>query len=148
NQSLIAGTETDFSEVTRLLQKAGMQERILGRVDPDESIASKTMGSFTNLSELLKLYPVKEIIFCESKLSFKKIIKVMPQLPAHLRIKLFITGTQTLIGSGSKNEPGKHISKVSGFRLALPVNRRNKNLSDVITAFIFLITFPVHLIIK
>lgn len=148
NQTLIAGTENDFNEVNRLLQKAGMQERILGRVDPDEENTSKTIGAFNNLSELLKLYPVKEIIFCESKLSFKKIIEVIPELPAHIRIKLFVAGTHTLIGSGSKDEPGNYISKDSEFRLALPVNRRNKNLADVIIAFFFLITFPVHLFIK
>lgn len=148
NQTLIAGTENDFNEVTGLLQKAGIQERILGRVNPDESNTTKTMGSFNNLGKLLKLYPVKEIIFCEANLSFKKIIEAMPLLPAHLRIKLFVPGTHTLIGSGSKHDPGKYISKDSGFRLARPVNQRNKNLTDVIIAFLFLITFPVHLIIK
>jgi O-antigen biosynthesis protein len=148
NQTLIAGTENDFSEVTRLLQEAGMQERILGRVDPDESTTTKTIGPFNNINELLKLYPVKEIIFCESRLSFKKIIEVMQELPAQLRVKLFITGTHTLIGGGSKNEPGKYISRDAGFRLALPVSQRNKNLADVIIAFLFLITFPVHFIIK
>jgi GT2 family glycosyltransferase len=148
NQTLIAGTENDFNEVNRLLQKTGMQERILGRVDRDEENTSKTIGAFNNLSELLKLYPVKEIIFCESKLSFKKIIEVIPELPAHIRIKLFVAETHTLIGSGSKDEPGNYISKDSEFRLALPVNRRNKNLADVIIALFFLITFPVHLFIK
>ena len=148
NQTLIVGTENDFNEVNRLLQTAGMQERILGRADPDEENTSKTIGAVNNLSELLKLYPVKEIIFCESKLSFKRIIEVIPQLHRHLRIKLFVAGTHTLIGSVSKDEHGNYISKDSGFRLALPVNRRNKNLADVIIALFFLITFPVHLIIK
>jgi O-antigen biosynthesis protein len=148
NQTLIVATENDFNEVTMLLQNAGMQERILGRVDPGDTNTSKTIGAFNNLSEILKLYPVKEIIFCENNLSFKKIIEVLPHLAAHLRIKLFVAGTHTLIGSGSKDGPGKYVSKESGFRLALPVNRRNKDLTDVIIAFLFLITFPVHFIIK
>src|ERR1019366_6594394 len=40
NQTLIAGTQNDFNELNELLQKAGMQERILGRVDPDEANTS------------------------------------------------------------------------------------------------------------
>ncbi len=148
NQTLIVGTESDFNEVNVLLQKAGMQERVLGRVNPDEVNADKTMGNFNDLSKILKLYPVKEIIFCEGRLFFKNIIAVMPQLPGHLRIKLFTTATNTLIGSGNKDEPGNYISKDYGFRLALPVNRRNKQLTDIGIAFLFLITFPVHLIFK
>lgn len=148
NQTVIAGTENDFNEVNALLQKAGMQERVLGRIEPGEATELKTIGSFNNLSGLLQLYPVKEIIFCEGKLSFKKIIEVLPHLPPHLRIKLYAAGLHTLIGSRSKNEAGNYISKDSGFRLTQPVSRRNKTLADVIIAFLFLITFPLHLIIK
>ena len=148
NQTLIAGTQYDFNELSDLLLKAGMHERILGRVDPDETNSSRSIGAFKNLSELLKSYPVKEIIFCERNLSFKKIIEAMPELPAKLRIKLFVSGTNTLIGSDSKNEPGNYISKDTFFRLALPVNRRNKNLADMIISLFFLISFPIHFLIK
>ena len=72
----------------------------------------------------------------------------MPELPAKLRIKLFVSGTNTLIGSDSKNEPGNYISKDTFFRLALPVNRRNKNLADMIISLFFLISFPIHFLIK
>ena len=72
----------------------------------------------------------------------------MPQLPAHVRIKLFTAGAHTLIGSGNKNETGNYISKDPLFRLSMPVSKRNKYLTDVMIAFFFLITFPVHLIIK
>ena len=129
-------------------KKPVCRKEYLGRVDPDEVNADKTMGNFNDLNKILKLYPVKEIIFCEGRLFFKNIIAVMPQLPGHLRIKLFTTATNTLIGSGNKDEPGNYISKDYGFRLALPVNRRNKQLTDIGIAFLFLITFPVHLIIK
>jgi GT2 family glycosyltransferase len=148
NQTVIAGTETDFNELTPLLQSAGMQERVLGRIAPGEMSEPKTIGSFNNLSGLLQLYPIKEIIFCEGKLSFKEIIKVMPLVPQNLRIKLYTGGTHSIIGSSSRNEAGNYISKDAGFRLAQPVNRRNKTLCDVIIAFLFLITFPLHLIIK
>jgi GT2 family glycosyltransferase len=148
NQTVIAGTENDFNEVIKLLQKAGMQERVLGRIGAGKVAEPKTIGSFNNIRDLLLRFPVKEIIFCEGNLSFKKIIEVMPHLPPHVRIKLYAAETQTLIGSGSRNEAGVYLTKDSGFRLTQPVNRRNKTLADVIIAFLFLTTFPVHLIIK
>ena len=148
NQTVIAGIENDFNELMPLLQAAGMQERVLGRIAPGEMNEPKTIGSFNNLSGLLQLYPVKEIIFCEGKLSFKEIIEVLPLVPPHVRIKLYATGIHAIIGSSSRNEAGNYISKDAFFRLSQSVSNRNKALSDVIIAFLFLITFPLHLIIK
>jgi len=148
NQTVIAGTENDFNEVNALLQKAGMQERVLGRIEPGPVAGPKTIGTFAELTTLLRVYPVKEIIFCEGKLSFKQVIDVLPSMPFHLRIKLYATRSHTLIGSSRKDEAGHYLSKDPDFRLYNPVSRRNKTLSDVIIALLFLITFPVHLIIK
>lgn len=148
NQTVIAGTESDFNEVNALLQEAGMQERVLGRIEPGEIAKLKTIGTFNNLRSLLRLYPVKEIIFCEGNLSFKKIIEVLPAMPLHLRVKLFAARTHTLIGSSRKDEAGNYLSKDSDFRLYQAVSLRNKTMADVIIAFLFLVTFPLHFIIK
>jgi GT2 family glycosyltransferase len=148
NQTIIAGTESDFDEVSALLQKAGMQERVLGRIEPGEAPGPKTIGNFNNLRSLLHSYPAKEIIFCEGSLSFKEIIEVLPALPPHLRIKLYAASTNTLIGSRRKDEAGNYLSKEVPFRLNQRVNLRNKTMTDVTIAFLFIITFPLHLVIK
>ncbi|MEP6927791.1 MAG: glycosyltransferase [Ginsengibacter sp.] len=148
NQTVIAGTESDFNEVNTLLQNAGMQERILGRIEPGEVAEPKTIGTLINLTSLLRLYPVKEIIFCEGKLSFKKIIEVLPNNPPHLRVKLYSAGINTLIGSSRKDKAGIYLTQNSFFRLYDPVSLRNKTMTDVMIAFLFLITFPLHFILK
>ncbi|MEO8765216.1 MAG: glycosyltransferase [Ginsengibacter sp.] len=148
NQTVIAGSEEDFNEVNALLQTAGMQERVLGRVEPGDIAGPKTIGSFNNLPSLLHLYPVKEIVFCEGNLSFQKIIGMLPSIPFYLRVKFYTTRAHTLIGSGRRDEAGNYLSKDPAFRLSQPVNLRNKAMADVIIAFLFLITFPVHFILK
>ncbi|MEP6950064.1 MAG: glycosyltransferase [Ginsengibacter sp.] len=148
NQTVIAGSESDFNEVNALLQKAGMQERVLGRIEPGEAGEPETIGTFNNLRSLLRRYPVKEIIFCEGSLSFKKIIEVLPSVPRHLRVKLYSAHSNTLIGSGRKDETGSYLSKDSTFRLFSTVSLRNKTLSDVSIALLFLITFPLHFILN
>ena len=125
-----------------------MQERVLGRIEPGEVAEPKTIGTFNNLRSLLRLYPVKEIIFCEGNLSFKKIIEVLPSMPLHLRVKLYAARTNTLIGSSRKDEAGNYLSKDSAFRLYQPVSLRNKTMADVIIAFLFLITFPASFYTK
>ena len=55
-QAFIAGTEKIFNEVSVLLQKAEMQERVLGRIDPGEEKNGKSIDFFNNISNLVKLY--------------------------------------------------------------------------------------------
>ncbi|MEO6219191.1 MAG: glycosyltransferase, partial [Ginsengibacter sp.] len=148
NETIIAGTEPEFERVVALLNKAGIQERVLGRIETGEDEEKKTLGKLDNLGELLRGYPVKEIIFCEGSLSYKKIAESIALLPHRMRIKIYTSCSNTLIGSENKNATGKFLSNELNYRLSQAVSRRNKNLADVFIAFIFLITFPVHFIIK
>jgi O-antigen biosynthesis protein len=148
NQTVIAGTEADFNKLNALLQQAGMQERILGRIEPGNVTEPQTIGNFREITSLLRSYPVKEIIFCEGKLSFKEIIEILPSMPAHLRVKFYSTNTNTLIGSSRKDQTGKYLSDGATFRLDATVSLRNKMLADFIIAILFLLTFPLHAIFK
>ncbi|MEO8569131.1 MAG: glycosyltransferase [Ginsengibacter sp.] len=147
NETIIAGTETEFEEVVSLLEKAGMQEKVLGRIEPGDDSEKKTIGKLDELASLLKKYPAKEIIFCEGSLSFKKIIESISLLRRRIRIKIFISCSDTLIGSES-NTAAKLLAGESIYSLSLPMHRRNKNLIDVALAIFFLATFPFHLIFK
>jgi hypothetical protein len=148
NQTAIAGTEQEFNEVNLILQQAGLHERILGRIDPHETAAPKTIGSFNQLKSLLKIYPLKEIIFCEGVLSFKQIIDVMPEIPAGVRRKLFASGLHFLIGGAGKSATGNYISRGELVHTNDALFIRNKRLSDFIIALFFLITFPFHIVAK
>ncbi|MEP7228990.1 MAG: glycosyltransferase [Ginsengibacter sp.] len=148
NETIIAGTETEFDEVFALLENAAMQERVLGRIETGKIGDKKTIGQLEQLAVLLKRYPVKEIIFCEGSLSFKKIIESISMLQRSLRIRIYTSCTHTLIGSEAKNAPGNFLSGGSNYRLNLPVQRRSKNLVDLALAIFFLITFPLHFILK
>ncbi|MDQ6889717.1 MAG: glycosyltransferase family 2 protein [Bacteroidota bacterium] len=148
NETVVAGTETDFDEVLLLLEKAGRKERVLGRIEAGEPGGKKTIGPLEKIRELLKRYPLKEVIFCEGSLSFKQIIESINNFPRRVRIKIYTSKTHTLIGSESKDATGNFLTKEPGFRLSLPVSRRDKNVTDVIVSLFFIATFPAHLLIK
>ncbi|MEO6288854.1 MAG: glycosyltransferase [Ginsengibacter sp.] len=148
NETIIAGTEAEFDEVTALLENAGMQERVLGRIETAKTQERKSMGNLDELSGQLKKYPVKEIIFCQGSLSYKEIIESILMLPGQTRFKIYTSFTHTLIGSEKKDAIGKNISNELKYQLGNPVSRRNKSLLDVTLAFFFIITFPVHFIFK
>jgi GT2 family glycosyltransferase len=143
-QTIVVAGENDFTAVTALMHKAGMPERVLGRVNNSLKSSSKALGSIHQLSHLIKMYPIKEIIFCEDILSFKEIISTVQQLPEGIRNKFHASGSSSIIGSDSKDVSGKYVAGNNKYTIANAVNRRNKNLLDAVVSVIFLLSFPVH----
>ena len=147
-QTIIVAGENDFKTVTEILHNAGMPERVLGRVDNSVTGSGRALGSMHQINHLIKMYPVKEIIFCEDILSFKEIINTVQQLPHGVLNKFHASGSSSIIGSDNKNISGKYVAENNKYTIANPVNKRNKNLLDAVTAIFFLFTFPVHLLLQ
>ena len=147
-QTIIVGSQKDVEAVNVLMQTAGMEERVLGRVSVSEMAENNTIGSAIQLKYLLKKYPIKEVIFCEGILSFKKIIDLCCGLPGQIRIKIHAHGATGIIGSDSKNISGKIVSGDKTNRLATPVNKRNKKITDVLISLLFILTFPVNILLQ
>jgi GT2 family glycosyltransferase len=144
-QTIVVAGEKDFNTVTELMQRAGMPERVLGRVNNSLTSSSKALGSIHQLNHLVKMYPVKEIIFCEDILGFKEIIAAVQQLPGDVRNKFHASGSRSIVGSNNKDVSGEYLSNNEKYTIINPVNKRNKNLLDATIALLFLVTFPIHL---
>ena len=147
-QTIVVADENDFTTVTTLMQKAGMPEKVLGRVDDSLKSSSKALGSIHQLNHLIKMYPVKEIIFCEDILTFKEIIATVQQLPEEVLYKFHASGSNSIIGSNDKDISGEYLSASDKYTIANPINKRNKNLLDVMVAIIFLLSSPLHLVLQ
>lgn len=109
NKIIVVGNFDEYIEVIHLLENTGMKEKILGRIETGEIKNSNTIGSFSNLENILKAHSIKEIIFCEGQLSFKMIIEIMPKVPKNISIQLFSKGSHAIIGSNDKNVSGNFI---------------------------------------
>ena len=146
-QTIIAGTKDDVSKIQELMQSAGMGERVLGRVEINGNGDSDAIGNIEQLNDLITKYSIKEVIFCEGRLSFKKIIDLAVNLPKHVRLKFHAANSAGIVGSDRKNISGKIISDKK-IQLSLSVTKRNKNLIDVLISLLFLVTFPIHLLLQ
>jgi O-antigen biosynthesis protein len=147
-QTIVVAGEKDFTTVTDLMHKAGMPEKVLGRVNDSLTSSSKALGSIHQLHHLITRYPVKEIVFCEDLLSFKEIITTIQQLPGGVRNKFHASGSSSIVGSDNKDVSGEYLTVNDKYTITNPVNRRNKNLLDAAVAIIFLLSFPVHLVLQ
>jgi GT2 family glycosyltransferase len=143
--TLVIGSATEFEEVKTLLNNAGLKEKILGRVAVTEGDHT-AIGYWSKLDMLQQAVPFTEVIFCIGTLSFKNIIDYLPQLDKSIAVKLHTSGSQSIIGSNSKDSAGEVLSKENGFNLADPHNRRLKRLLDIGISLIAILSFPIHFI--
>jgi hypothetical protein len=147
-QTIVVAAEKDFIIIDEMLQKAGMTERVLGRVSNNSNEFNPVLGNIKQLPQLVKKYQVKEIIFCENGLSFKEIITGINTLPGTTRNKFHASGSNSIVGSDSKNTSGGFIDNSIKYRIELPLQRRNKRLLDIIVSILFLLAVPVIIFIK
>jgi hypothetical protein len=147
-QTIVVAAENDFFTIAEMLQHAGMTERILGRVSKDSTGATTVLGNIEQLPDLVKKYQVKEIIFCENGLSFKEIISSIHALPGTSRNKFHASGSNSIVGSDSKNTSGDFIANASNYKIGMPLQRRNKRLLDIIVSILFILAIPMLIFIK
>ena len=147
-QTIVVSGEKDFTAISVILQKAGLHKRILGRVNNNAAERTTTLGSIEQLSSLVTKYPVKEIIFCENGLTYKEIIQLIKDLPPGARNKFHASGSNSIVGSDSRNESGDYVSISKKYRIQKPINQRNKRLLDIAVALFFILTFPAHLFLQ
>ena len=147
-QTVVVGNRAQFERVQELMHLAGMQERVLGRVEVNGTHEYKSIGHISQLRSLLTMYPVKEVVFCEGVLSFKKMIALMEEVPEGTRIRIHASCSQGIVGSDNKDVAGGYVSTDKKLRLAYHVNRRNKNLFTFLISLFFLLAFPVHFFLQ
>jgi hypothetical protein len=144
-QTLICGNTADFDAVVKLMQFAGKNERILGRV------ALKTgepgsAGDFKELHSLLKFIPAREIVFCISNdLRLADVMTFMQAEKQILRYKFYYENSASIVGSDSSETSGEIISATESFSINRPENRRIKKIGDIAFCAVLILLFPLHL---
>lgn len=144
--TLIVGSFQEYDKTLQLMKEANLHEQVLGRVAVTEDDTSG-IGYWNKIHMLSATVPFREVIFCEGTLSFKNIIETLALLPGRTIVKFHAEGSNSIVGSNSKDTSGESVSPANGFRLSDPHYKRLKRLIDAAIAIGGLITFPVHLFI-
>ncbi|MBA2500108.1 MAG: glycosyltransferase [Chitinophagaceae bacterium] len=142
---LVVGSFSEYEQVLELLANTDRREKVLGRVAVIKGDATG-IGSWHTIGKLFPSVPAKEIIFCIGHMTIREIMHVLPQIPAHVRIKYHVAGSRSIVGSDSQNISGESLSLENEYKISSPYNQRLKRLIDGFTALIFLFSFPFHII--
>jgi len=86
---VIGDNQQEFNEAKRILEESGRKNIFPYRIE----------SSTTSLPNHFELKPIKEIVFCEGKLPFKKIIEMIQLTDGKINIQLYSSGSHALIGS-------------------------------------------------
>ena len=106
---VIVGTEEEYAEVKTLLPKAGSEERIISHMAAEQLI-NNSLKTTSALNLLETKDNTTEIIFCHGKTSYSWIIRQLENLPPAIAVRFHSAGTESIVGSDSKNSMGTYLS--------------------------------------
>jgi hypothetical protein len=139
-QVIIVGTPEEEFEIRTLLNNAFIEKNIIGTVSPFEHKEATQLGVFSQLKPLSALYKATEIIFAQHHLGFKQIIDGLQACGHTLDYKIHSMGTDSVIGSNSKNTAGDLYTTELVYAITSSISKRNKRMVDILCSF-FLIVF-------
>ncbi|MCK6640069.1 MAG: glycosyltransferase [Bacteroidia bacterium] len=142
---VIAGSPDECDRVKNLVAQTGITPGFTGFVSTSqEANGSNVLGRFDQLSEIVNIYSIDEIIFCAKDISAQEIIDRMAQLGDSRKVSYKIAPPESLsiIGSNSIDTAGDlYVIDINS--VSKPVNKRNKRVVDFSVAFGFLLMFPL-----
>ena len=139
---LIIGTSEEEAEIKHLLDKAFIEKKIIGTVSPTDEKENNQLGIFSFTKQVCKLYKVTEIIFAQQQLSFQKIIDTIQSCGPLMDYKIHSMGTDSIIGSNSKNTAGDLYSTEIVYTISTVANKRNKRLVDILISIVMILFAP------
>jgi len=143
----IVGELDECNRVKQLLNIAKLQFDIIGFVSVNGNNNELFIGKTNELSEIVQIHKIDEIVFCSKDISSANVIKNMIALSA-ININYKIAGPESIaiIGSNSIDTAGD-LYEIRLNSIAADINRRNKRLIDVILSIFLFAFFPIFVII-
>ena len=130
NRVIAVGSPSSTRQVRAILQAVAPMSELVSEIDADVHLG--------DIQDSATLFKAREIILCSDVLSYKEMIRQIVQLGTGYDYKIFNVGTDSLIGSNSKNNAGDLYAADINLNLARPIARRQKRLLDILLCLVLL----------
>lgn len=140
----IVGHSTEATRVKKLLKDSQLQSELAGFIAIDNTDKGQNyIGQIEQLSEIIRINRINEIIFCAENISSAQIIKAMLDLTQlDVEYKIAPPESISIIGSNSIHTAGDlYVVNINAISKA--VNQRKKRFFDVAVGAICLVLSPV-----
>ncbi|NND76800.1 MAG: glycosyltransferase [Flavobacteriales bacterium] len=139
---LIIGKEEETNRIVELLNQTQFGSSYIRTQDPSE-FEKDIDQTVYNLSEILSVDDIDEVVFCAKDVSSQEIINIMARLEdKKIEFKIAPSESLFIIGSNSIKDPGE-LFILDLDTLSSPANRRNKRILDVLLSMLFLTFYLV-----
>ena len=146
-KTIIVGSQVEYLQVLQLMQKADIDERLLGRVSIKVG-EENSICSIFQLKDFAKKIGFTEIIFCEGALSFSGIIEEIKNLKgAGIDFRFHAKKSHCIVGSDSKTATGEALTSEGQYALSNPYQQRMKRMIDIWIALIIICSFPIQFLL-
>lgn len=144
---VIVGNEEEAKRVGALLNQAKVQPAFVGFISPTENETTDYIGTLNQLSEIIDIYKINEVIFCAKDLPSNVIIdKMSAASNSQVDYKIAPPESLYIIGSNSINSPGElYVIDINS--ISKVVNQRNKRMLDLGVSILLLSLSPLLLFI-
>jgi GT2 family glycosyltransferase len=134
----------ESNRVRQLMFQAQVQKNFIGTISPDPSVlTSDFIGTIAALKNLVEWYRIDELIFCSKDIRSEQIIRIMSEMGSSIAYRIVPEGSNSIIGSSSKNEVGELYNTDIQFNISTIAQQRNKRLFDILSSCILLIISPL-----
>ena len=141
----IIGNKDESERVADILRKGLVNAGFIGLVNTENSKNNTEgfIGSLPNISDIINIYKIDEVIFCAKDIPASQIIDTMSQL-SKLQVEFKIVPPESLsiIGSNSISTTGDlYVIEINS--ITRVNNLRNKRLLDVVSSLLLLAFSPI-----
>jgi GT2 family glycosyltransferase len=149
-RTLIVGNAEEVKRVKDLLVRSKASCEYVGYVSTNNEAVSNTdeyLGQVENLSDIVELFGVEEIIFCSKDISAQRIINWMGRTQnKNVQYKIVPEESLFIIGSNSKDEQGDFYTLEINLKLNNPSVQIKKRLLDVCISIVLLVFSPLFVL--
>jgi len=141
---IIAGND-ESNRIKELINRSRDHIEIVGTVSPTVADLSHhpVLGSLSQLSDIVRVHRIKEIIFSAQDVPFSKFTAEMTSLGPTLRYMLAASATMNIVGSMNRDTEGESYAIRVNFKLSHKASIRAKRIFDLVSSIILLFASPV-----
>jgi GT2 family glycosyltransferase len=145
--TLVVAGQEDYRQICAIMENALQEKNVLGRIalhanEPD------AICSVEELTTLQKNMPISNIIFCEGERSLSGLLASVKLFSGKdIRMLFHMSGSRSIVGSDTPSSTGMTVGGFIDYRIAQPYQQRMKRMMDIFISLLFLLSFPLQLVL-
>lgn len=140
------GTKTEFDRSKPLLLRAGISDKNITHLLPNEILDEQLMVKDTIIADTINVKHVGEIIFGTKGIPIASIIHAMMNLSQYdIDFKIALHDGESIVGSNSIDTQGEFYL-LEPLTIVRPNVKRQKRVFDILSAILILTFFPILLL--